>query len=293
VSEIGERLSERATSEGLPLEVILRRHLLHGVLRRWSRSSQADALVLRGGLLTQLWVGAQRRVTRDVDFLGLFPRDLDDTKSRLTEILKTVEADGVSFDVGSLRGEVIWQETAFPGLRFLLDCSAAGQAMDLQIDVGFGDPLVPAAQWVDYPTLLGSSVRVQAVRPELLVAWKLDGLFDHGPKRWPAKDLFDLYLLTAHCQFDLDVLTEAIRVAFEAHADPLDALPDVLYSRAWWETDGARNKWAKFLAQATVSVPGDLLEVAATVGRRLRPALARLVVLPDENEWPYGEPRTK
>src|SRR3954451_7522284 len=115
VSEILERLTERATSEGLPLEGVLRRHLLHGVLRRWSRSSQADALVLRGGLLTQLWVGPHRRATRDIDFLGLFPRDLDDTKRRLTEILTTVDEDDITFDVGGLRSEVIWQETDFPG----------------------------------------------------------------------------------------------------------------------------------------------------------------------------------
>jgi hypothetical protein len=280
VSEIVEHLTRHATSEGLPLETILRRHLLHGVLRRWSRSSQADTLVLRGGLLTQLWVGPQRRATRDGDFLGLFPRDLDDTKRRLSDVLTTEDEDGVSFDSGTLRGEVIWQETDFPGHRFLLACSVTGQKLDLQIDVGFGDPLVPAAQWIDYPTLLGSTVRVQAVRPELLAAWKLDGLFDHGPKRWPAKDLFDLYLLTAHCRLELDVLTEAIRVAFEAHDDPLAAIPDVLYSRAWWEAEAARNKWAKFLAQATVPVPHDLPEVAATVARRLRPALARLVALP-------------
>ena len=50
-----------------------------------------------------------------------------------------------------------------------------------------GDPIIPAAQWIDYPALIGEPIRIQAVRPELLVAWKLDGFFDHGPKRWLAK----------------------------------------------------------------------------------------------------------
>jgi hypothetical protein len=279
------RLMELARAEGVPPEDVFRRHVLHGVLRRWSRSSHADALVLRGGLMTQLWVGPRRRATKDVDFLGLFARDLDDARRRWEEILTAPGGDEVSFDVGGMRGEVIWRETPFPGLRFRLNGGSAGQVMELQIDVGFGDPLVPAAEWIDYPALVGPPARVLAVRPELLVAWKLDGLFDHGARRWQAKDLFDLYLLTRHCQLDLDVLTEAIRVAAEAHDNPLDEVPGVVYSRAWWLAEAARNRWAKFLAAATIPVPGDLLEVAGEVARALRPALSRLIVLPAGGVW--------
>ena len=45
------------------------------------------------------------------------------------------------------------------------------------VDVGFRDPLVPAAVWLDYPALPpGSPFRVRAVRPETMAAWKLHGL---------------------------------------------------------------------------------------------------------------------
>jgi hypothetical protein len=258
-----------------------RRHVLQGVLRRWARSSQAAALVLRGGLMTQLWVGPQRRTTKDIDFVGLFPFDHGDALGRIEEILSTAVEDGVAFDLATLRGEVIWPETDFPGMRFLVQTTFVDAVSDLQIDVGVGDPIIPAAEWIDYPALIGEPMRIQAVRPELLVAWKLDGLFDHGPKRWLAKDLFDLYLLTSHCQLDIETLSEAIRVAFEAHGDPLEDVPAVVYSRAWWEQPASGNKWAKFRATAEVPVPEDLLLVATTVAEALRPALARLVALPD------------
>jgi hypothetical protein len=291
MSDVAGQLARHAEEEGLGPESVARRHLLHGLLRRWSRSAHAGEMVLRGGLMTQLWAGPRRRQTRDVDFVGLYPLDAEAAHDRLSAVLGTpVEEDGLAFDIDSLRGEVIWPETNFPGLRCLVQARALGAETEVQIDVGFGDPLVPPAEWIDYPALVGPPIRLQAVRPELLTAWKLDGLFDHGARRWQPKDLYDLYLLTRHRALDGPTLVEATRVAFEAHHDPLDAVPEVVYSRAWWDSAAARGKWAKFRASAAVPVPDDLLEVAAAVARALRPALEELVSIPAEGVWPEGEP---
>src|SRR5262249_44053882 len=114
--------------------------------------------------------------------------------------------------------------------------------------------------------------------------WKLDGLFDHGAKRWLAKDLYDLYLLTAHVPLDEATLAEAIRVAFAAHADPLDEVRQVVYARSWWERPSAQARWEKFRSAAGVRVPADLLAVAGAVARRLRPALGRVMEFTGD-EW--------
>ena len=239
------------------------RHLLQGVLRRWARSTQSAAFVLRGGVLTQWLVGAERRPTRDLDFLGLFPLDLTDTQSRLEEILSIAEPDGISLHLDTLAGEVIWQETAFPGLRYRLEAAVSGEALPLQIDVGFGDPLVPPAVWIEYPP------RVQAASPELLVAWKLDGLLDHGAKRWQAKDVYDLHLLTTHCQLDPTALAEGIRVALETHGNSLAEVRAVLDDPAWWESAQSRAKWEKFRKATACDIPEDLPGLAAGVAARL------------------------
>jgi hypothetical protein len=280
MSDVAGRLAAQAQQDGMPPERLARRHLLHGVLRRWARSAHAGDLLLRGGLLTQLWVGVRLRETADLDFLGLFPRDTEGTQDRLLVILTDDLDDEVVFDPGTLRGAVIWQETDFPGLRFVLQARVVNWEMEVQIDVGFGDPVVPAAEWIDYPCLLGNSARVQAARPELMTAWKLHGLFERGIRRWQPKDLYDLYLLTGHCGLDQAVLTEAVRVAFAAHGDPLEQIPGLLWSPDWWTGEPTRGKWAKFRATQVVPVPQDLSEVAAEVARALRPALEPLIALP-------------
>lgn len=254
-------------------------HLLQAVLRRCSRSAFAPELVLRGGLMMQLWVGAHRRSTRDIDFLALYPRDLGESVARFETILAMSVDDAVSFDRGTLRGEVIWQETPFPGHRILVNACVAGQQEEVQIDTGFDDPLVPPAEWIDYPALAGPANRIQAVRPELLAAWKLHGLFEHGVKRWQGKDLFDLWLLTSHCVLDEATLAEAIRVAFTFRGDALEDVPKVVYAPAFWQTETARKRWAKFRDQASVPVPDDASELAARVGAALWPALSRLISL--------------
>ena len=229
-------------------------------------------------------MGHGRRATEDVDFLALFERDAAETARQPREALALPLSgeDGVTFEPDSLLVEMIWRETASPGARALVQAEAAGAYHALQIDVGFGGPLVPPPQWVDCPaTLPGQPLRVLACRAETLVGWKLHGLFEHGARPWRAKDLHDLVLLMEHAPLAVDDLAEAIRVAFASRSQPLaDVLP-LVYDPARWTTDKARERWAKFRAVAgAAGPPEDLSQVAARVAEALRPALSRLIELP-------------
>ena len=279
MNELVEQLAALEAASPHP-ESIRYQYLLQGVLRRWALSAQSAAFVLRGGVLTQSCVSPERRPTRDLDFLGLFPRDLADTQARIEEILSIIEPDGITLYPETLIGEIIWRETDFPGLRYRLDAEVMGTKMLLQIDVGFGDPVVPPARWMEYPCLIGPSPRVLAASWELLVAWKLDGLLDHGAKRWQAKDLYDLHLLTTHCYLERTTLTEAIRVAFETHGNSLGDLLTVLYDPAWWQSAPSRAKWEKFRKAASCDIPDDLPGFASEVAAKLRPALEPIVTFP-------------
>ncbi len=226
---------------------------LASLLRRLSASPQASAFVLRGGLLTRLWAGPSRRVTRDIDLLALFPR-----QEVAERVLAWVGSEGF------LSQEAIWQETDFPGERFQVEVDGE----PVQIDVGFGDPLEPPAGWLDYP-LVGGPARVLAAAPELMAAWKLDGLIEHGVRRWRAKDLHDLWLITGCCRLDADVLRRAARVAFDTHRHDIGATLRLLHDAAWWGTEAVRLRWDKYRGAAGVDVPADVVWLAAEVAARL------------------------
>jgi hypothetical protein len=288
VSDLAEDLARRAERAGVALEQLHRLHLLEGVVRRWAGSRHAGDLVLGGSLLTRLWVGLERRTAQDLDFVALYPHDLGSTLARFRAVLAAHAEDGASYDAEALRGEVTWEETAFRGVRVLFPGLLLGRQDEVRIDVGFGYPLSPPAWRIDYDCLVGPSVAVQALRPEWMAAWKLNGLFFRGRSRWLPKGLFDLYLLTRYVALDADLLREGIRDAFAATAIPLERIVTVVYNRSWWEKVGTRNKWERFLAGCPYPVPEGLLEVAAQVARGLRPALEGLLPLPGERAWPGG-----
>ena len=83
MTTLGQQLTERATATDRPLASLIRQHTLDGLLRRLANSTQASRFLLRGGLLTRAWLGPERRTTDDADFLGLFPRDVEEALGRL------------------------------------------------------------------------------------------------------------------------------------------------------------------------------------------------------------------
>jgi hypothetical protein len=285
MNDLEQLLGCRAERDGLSLDGVKHLHLLQGVLRRWVRSGHVGQLVLGGGLLTQQWVGSTRRTTKDLDFVGLFPHDLGAAIERFAEILALDADDGIEFDLDTIRGEVTWPETRFPGTRSRFLARLLGEERELHIDVGFGFPLVPPVWPMDYPCLVGPGVRVPALRPELLVAWKLDGLFEHGRSRWLPKGLHDLYLLTRYRELDQTMLEDGIRASFESKSIPVERVLDMVYSRAWWEKETCQNKWSRFQATAPYPVPESLLHVASGVARALRPVLERIIVFPPDQVW--------
>jgi hypothetical protein len=65
--------------------------------------------------------------------------------------------------------------------------------IDLQVDVGFGDAIVPQAEAIAYPTLLGmESPRLRAYPRETAVAEKLEALVKLGMANSRMRDFFDL-----------------------------------------------------------------------------------------------------
>lgn len=280
MNNMSENLAVIAKTMGRPLEEVVAQHVREGLLRRVSYSGYADVLVLRGGMLTRIWVPPGRRIPQDVDFVGLYPFDVDVTQQRFHAALTASDIkDGVVFALDSLQAKAIWEETDFPGVRLTVGVTVGEQYQQVQIDVGFGDPLVPPAQWLYYPTLLeGLPIKVQACRPETLVGWKLHGLVEFGAKRWRPKDVYDLMLLTDYAVLDASLLLDAIRVAFSSRATPLQEVLAMLSSPASWDNSRNRSKWRKFRTDANdSSIPEDLLECVTVVSERLKGAVESLV----------------
>lgn len=121
-------------------------------------------------------------------------------------------------------------------------------------------------------------MRLQAVRIETMIGWKLHGLVELGAKRWRPKDLYDLMLLSTQVVLDEAELGEAIAVAFSSRNTPLQDVLEILATPAWWNTSKNRSKWRWFIRNTpTQPIPKDLVSVVAVVTGRWTSVVQELI----------------
>jgi hypothetical protein len=148
----------------------------------------------------------------------------------------------------SVTAERIKEDQEYEGVR--VSCRAyLGQArIDLQIDVGFGDAVVPRPTSVIYPTMLDYPAPALLAYPrQAVVAEKYQAMVMLGISNSRMKDFFDLWLLANRFAFDGPSLCHAIQATFRRRKTSLPATPPLALTSAFG-TDGAKMKqWAAFV----------------------------------------------
>jgi len=119
----------------------------------------------------------------------------------------------------------------------------------VQIDVGFGDAVVPGPESVSYPIILSGlpAAQLRAYPRYTVVAEKLEALTSLGMLNSRMKDFFDLWVLAKHADFDGTLLIQAVTATFERRGTALpDGLPIGLSDE--FVLDAQKNKqWLAFL----------------------------------------------
>lgn len=115
-------------------------------LYRLAQSKHRDRFVLKGAMLFAVRVGDLYRATRDLDLLGLGEASGGAVAVAIADIATTkVAADGLGFDVERLKVHAIRDDNAYGGMRAVMQARLAEARVHVQIDVGFGDAITPAA----------------------------------------------------------------------------------------------------------------------------------------------------
>ena len=96
--------------------------------------------------MLQVWTGETYRPTRDLDLLGKGIPNVTYQKIFSDVCSQDVENDGISFLSETIRIERIRDEEAYEGVRVLLEGRLGSVRIPLQVDVGFGDAIVPAPE---------------------------------------------------------------------------------------------------------------------------------------------------
>jgi hypothetical protein len=143
-ASVHQLLLNRAKQEGRPLQELLQYFAIERFLFRLGRSPHADKLLLKGALMLRVWESPLARPTRDVDLLGRIPA----SEQALARIVKEcfaghVPDDGIRLEPDSVRTETIRPAARYEGIRVRFLLYLGKIRLPMQVDVGFGDTVVP------------------------------------------------------------------------------------------------------------------------------------------------------
>ena len=272
-ASIRQRLLNRARQEQETFDAVLNRFGRERLLYRIGISDYRDQFLLKGAMLFALWYDMPHRPTRDMDLLGFGAGELFVLERVFREITQQLVEDGLRFSE-TVKAEEIRKEANYAGARVILLATLEQARIPLQVDIGFGDPVTPAAEQINYPVLLEdlNPPRLGAYPVYTVIAEKLQAIVSLGMVNSRLKDYFDLQVLLEREQLDELVLAEAVRRTFAVRSTPLPQQVPMGLSSEFGEDLGKQNQWRAFLRRNEVAeVP--LTQVVALIREALMPRL--------------------
>jgi predicted nucleotidyltransferase component of viral defense system len=270
------RLVQHAKEIGADPNLVLARYGIERFLYRLSRSRHAEQFVLKGALLLLVWLGETLRPTRDADLLGFGEPSDEALAGIFREVCGVeVEPDGVTFEAGSVTVAAIREEDAYGGRRVMLQGRLGAARLTVQVDIGIGDAVTPAPQWLEYPSLLDlPPPRLRAYPRETVVAEKVHAMVLFGTRNSRMKDYFDVHALLREEKLDANELVRALSATFERRRTALPEGPPAGLSDAFTDDAAKQSQWRAFLNKNRLKGP-ELDAVVAEIREALTEPLAR------------------
>ena len=246
-------------------------------LYRLSVSDVADQFILKGAMLLHALKIAQARSTLDIDMLGRISNSEQSIRTSVENVIEQeVEPDGLEFFGKSIEISDIAKEAQYVGSRVKFTGKLGTIRIPMQIDLGFGDSVIPAPIRINTPTLLGyPSGKLLGYALETSIAEKAHAMFQLEMLNSRMKDFYDIWLLSHNVELDETVLAEAIAGTFGKRgvAIPTDS---VVFTEAFLNNPDKQKQWSAFCRKRGITnAPAEFSIIADEVLRFLKPALDR------------------
>jgi predicted nucleotidyltransferase component of viral defense system len=258
-ASINARLLKRARERNEDFLLVLTRYANERFLYRLANSQHASQFVLKGAALFTVWMGELHRTTRDLDLLGFGDSSVERIRSVMAEVMAIEEPDGLAFEAASLRVAPIREEQEYGGVRSEFFALLGPAKVKLQVDVGFGDAITPAAEFIEFPPLLDlPAPRLRAYPRETVVAEKLEAMVKLDLANSRMKDFYDLAVLARDFEFESEPLVRAIRATFDRRKTALPPGLPVALTATFSEDAAKKTQWSAFVRKADADDVGDL-----------------------------------
>lgn len=274
VASISAKLKNIAKNEKRAFNTILLLYMQERLLYRLSVSKYKEKFILKGGLLIFSLNEFKGRPTRDIDFLAEeISNDLENIKNTFREICEIACNDGIEYDINSIVVERIKEDAEYEGVRIKIKSLLGKMREIIQIDMGFGDIVIPKSLEIVYPTLLeNEEPKIIVYSKESIIAEKFQAMVSLSIFNTRMKDFYDIYNLAKDNKFELHNLKNAIEETFKNRETNIRGYKDIFKEE--FITDIKRNtNWKAFLRRIGTKEALDYIEVMQVLERFIVPVI--------------------
>ena len=272
-ASVHQLLLNKARQTNRPFNELLQYYVMERFLYRLSKSAHAGKFILKGALMFTAWKLESYRPTMDIDLLGRTPNQVEALLAIAKGICgQSVEPDGLTFNAATVKGARIAEAANYEGVRIRFHANLGRARVTQQLDIGFGDVVVPAPQPIEYPTILDfPAPKLRGYSKESIVAEKFESLVTLGILNSRMKDYYDIWTLSRQFNFDGHALSSAIMKTFSNRGTEIVAEPVGLTDKFAGDPT-KKAQWRGFIRKSRLDASPDLGEVLLGIASFLVPA---------------------
>jgi predicted nucleotidyltransferase component of viral defense system len=277
------RLVNIAKKERRSFDSVLLLYMQERLLYRLSISEFGSKFVLKGGLLMFMLTEYKGRPTKDIDLLAQqILNDKDDIKRVFLSVCSIrYEDDGLVFNGEDIEVEDIKEGADYHGVRVKTTCLLGNAKKMLQLDIGFGDIVIPKPQVMECPILLDLAAPVIKVYSlESIISEKFQAMIALSVANSRMKDFYDIFTLLSTYNFDGRKLQEAVCETLHRRHTILEK-ENVIFAEEFIQDENRNKLWQSFLRKINVE-KFEFREVMNSIGEFLKPIYDSII---NENEF--------
>jgi hypothetical protein len=219
-----------------------------------------------------VWDIPKRRTTVDIDFLAKYDNEVKKIEGVIKEVCNVnIEPDGLVFDAVSIEGKKIKEDADYEGVRVKFKGYLQRSRINMQIDVGFGDVIVPKPKAINYPVILDfPKPHLKGYSFESVISEKVEAMIKLGLLNSRMKDFYDVWLLIRQFNFRGRVLAEALRQTFNHRKTELPRKAPLFAPEIYDKKSDRQSMWTEFLKKGDIrNTPETLKSIALDIERFL------------------------
>jgi len=271
-ASIRQKLRNLAREREEDFDYVLRQYVMQRLLYRLSGSEYSGQFLLKGALLFWVWNEDFHRPTRDIDLLSFGDNDVPHLESVFRQIVSHHEDDGLEFDVDSVTGVEIKEDADYSGVRITGFTNLKKARIPFQVDIGYGDAVVPAAEEITLPVYLDlPAPQLRAYPVYAVIAEKFQAMVMLGLANSRMKDFYDISVIAHTMILDGSILAQAMKATFDTRKTAISTETLTLFSDEFKQDASKSIQWKAFLNKNDITDDANFSDIVTEVQQFIEP----------------------